>query len=270
MKKLLLLLLPMLLLTSCSIEEPEVSEDSIKDLNASFQAEGCDIVILEYFGDYGQLHITNDNENLYLLIAAEDGFALENLKLHIAEDYSGFPTVGKGNLPPGQMEINLDFSPSVQYHELVFSLEELNFGDNQKIVLAAKGDFTDGTESYASWVGDIQGPNGNWFYMNYDIQECPIVEDPCENYYSNVSSTLCTAQVDDISLLGVTNYYKNQIFLSTSLKTITGTFNPTMAELLDQIKSGSLAGEYNTVYTVDTPECGFVSFEISVLVNECL
>lgn len=270
MKKLLLLLLPMLVFTSCSIEEDEtgIYDDPITDLNATLQSEGCDIVIVESYKDFGQIHVTNDNENLYITIAANDGYLLENIKLHIADNYSGFPTVGKGNLPPGQMDINQNYNPSVEEHSFSFSLNEYAFEDNQ-IYIASKADFTDGTETFSSWAGDMPGAQGNWYYMEYNVQECSIVQDPCENYYDNVQKDLCSSEVDNISLTGVRNYFKNQVFQNTGLTTITGTFNPTMEEMLALIEADNLEGTYTTNYTVITQECGFVSFDISITVSEC-
>lgn len=271
MKKILFLLLPLLAFTSCSIDEDEMInlEDSLTELNASYLDEGCDMVIVDYFSDYGQIHVTNDNENLYITVAANDGYSLENVKLHIAEDYAEFPTVGNGNLPPGQMKINEEFSPAVEYHTFILLLEDYNFGDDQ-IVIASKADFTDDKGSYSSWAGNIPGLKGDWFYLEYEIQNCTIVEDPCENYYEDIFTSLCSSSVNNLNLLGVTNYFKNQIFLNTDLTAITGTFSPSMAEMMELIQNEGLEGTYTTTYSVETIECGVVSFDITVEVINCI
>lgn len=270
MKNFIFLLLTFMLITSCSIDEDETAtyDEFYGELSAHVPDEGCDVIIVANFGDYGQLHITNDNDNLFITVEANEGLALENIKLHIANDYSEFPTVGKGNLPPGQMEINEDLDPVVTYKNYEFSLADYNLEDDN-IVIAAKVNFTDGSEYFSAWAGDIPGAQGNWFYLEYTVQQCPITEDPCENFYPNVERELCSSQVNNISLLGVTNYFKNQVFLNTNLSTITGTFTPNMQELLALIQEGGPVGEYRTVYTVDTPECGLVSFEIVARVSDC-
>lgn len=270
MKKLFILLLPMLVFTSCSIDEDEtgIYENPITDLNAEVQNEGCDMIIVDYFGDYGEIHITNDNENLYITVAANEGLSLKNVKLHVADDYAGFPTVGNGNLPPGQMDINRSFHPAVENYTFTFSLEDYDF-ENDEIVIAAKADFTNGAQSSSSWAGDIPGPKGNWFYLTYDLQKCTVVEDPCANYYNNIYTSVCSGSVNNLTLLGVTNYFKNQIFLNTDLTTITGTFSPSMAEMLVLIQNGGLEGTYTTTYSVETSECGMVSFDITAEVSNC-
>ena len=273
MKKLLLLLLPMLVITSCSIQEDETGmyDDPIKDLNAIAQDEGCDIVIVKFFEDFGQIHVTNDNENLYITVAANEGYSLENIKLHIADEYSGFPTVGKGNLPPGQMDVNQNFSPFAQEHSFSFSLDEYNFEDNQ-IYIASKADFTNGKDTFSSWAGNLSGGQGNWNYMEYDVQECSIVQDPCENLYPDLENTVCLTSLNNLTLQGVKAYYNSMVSVNTDLSPSQGSYSPTLDEIFNEITDSNnqpITGSYSTIFSIETNNCGPISFELLVNINSC-
>lgn len=166
-----------LFLTSCSVEKEEFNEPPIQfsDLNAIVEIEGCEIDSYN-FENVGKIEVTNDAEKLYITVAstAED-FDLLNAKLHIANSESGFPTVGRGNLPPGNMEYNMDFDSNVKSHTFEFLLADLE----ECIYIASQSTFSNGEDAVTAWVGDINVKYGNWSYFQYCIQECiPTCEDP--------------------------------------------------------------------------------------------
>lgn len=86
--------------------------------------------------------------------------------------------------------------------------------------------------------------------------------------YNDVWVQLCSSAITNPTLQGFTNYYKNLVFLNSDQKTITGTFSPTMAELLDQFNQNGGLGTFTTNYTFNT-ECGPVTMELAVEVNSC-
>lgn len=120
------------------------------------------------------------------------------------------------------------------------------------------------------------------FATNYtvDTEECGVItievavevidcsaEDPvCA---SDIYVELCESQITNPTLSGFTNYYKNLIFLNTDFTTITGTFNPTMAELLEIYNQTEGLGIFATNYTVETEDCGVITFEVAVETISC-
>lgn len=86
--------------------------------------------------------------------------------------------------------------------------------------------------------------------------------------YNDVYKQLCSSAITNPTLQGLTNYYKNLVFLNTDQKTITGTFSPTMSELLEQFNQSGGIGIFATDYTFDS-ECGPVTMKLSVEVNNC-
>ncbi len=105
-----------------------------------------------------------------------ENFDLLNTKLHVANSELDFPTVGKGNLPPGQMEYNMDFDSNVKSHTFEFPLEDFE----GCIYIASQSTFSNGEDKVTYfWVGDINVKYGNWSYFQYCIQECiPTCEEP--------------------------------------------------------------------------------------------
>lgn len=86
--------------------------------------------------------------------------------------------------------------------------------------------------------------------------------------YNDVSVQLCSSAITNPTLQGLTNYYKNLVFLNTDQKTITGTFSPNMAELLNQFNESGGLGTFTTNYTFNT-ECGPVTIELAAQVSVC-
>lgn len=274
MKKLFLLPLLGLFFMGCSVDNEDLNlpENQIQDLNAAYSmGEPCGDATSFYFNDKGHIEVVNDEHKLYVTIIAGEGSFISNTKLHLANGLSGFPTVGQGNLPPGQMDYNEDFNSDQTTYTFEFDLTEFTeFADEdgdgyQEISIASKTDFTNGD---GGWAGDFSGNSGGWSYFNYEIQPCEVGEDPCAGIDDPIYEEVCPSDINNPSLLGFTNFYKNQIFLNTDFTTITGSFNPTLADLHAEFLADGPVGTWTTYYTVTTEDCGEITIEVSVDVNE--
>ena len=79
--------------------------------------------------------------------------------------------------------------------------------------------------------------------------------------YDPIAVSLCSIEIDNATVEGFRNYFRNIIFRSTNLPS-GGTFTPTMEELLAQYEDNPLS-TFTTTYTVNTT-CGEASVQISV------
>ena len=221
MKKLLFLPLMGLLFTACSVdnEDLDLHENQIHNLNAAYNvAEFCGEMTSYSYGDFGRIEVVNDGNTLFVTIVASEGSSLANAKLHIANGLSGFPTVGQGNLPPGQMNDNEDFSPAIESYTFEFDLNDFaGFTDSdgdghQELSIASQSTFISGDTSHESWAGDISGNSGGWSYFGYEIQQCEVVDPICTHgfgYWKNHGPVTNGNQenewpVDELTLGGIT------------------------------------------------------------------
>lgn len=250
---------------ACSVDNEELIApgDPFTSINAVYEdIETCGMPLTHNFGNSGKIIVSNSEDNLYVTVSAAAGSAIANTRLHLADDLADFPTVGEGNLPPGKMEHHVVFDPAAETYTFTFPLNEIN--NDGCLTIASMTSFTSGE---TIWAGDKHVKYGNWSYFEYCLQECPVVQEPvCE--YDDIFTELCSNEINDPTLLGFTNYYKNQIFLNTDLTTITGTFDPTMAELLSEYQDAGGIGTFTTNYTFET-ECGLRTIEVSVEVSAC-
>ncbi|GAB2771738.1 hypothetical protein GCM10010465_17270 [Actinomadura fibrosa] len=95
-------------------------------------------------------------------------------------------------------------------------------------------------------------------------------DDPCDLIPRNLNSTLCLQDVNNPTLQGFRAYYNAQIFNKTDLPVFpAGTYSPPIQDLLDQYESSGGIGSYLTTYTVGTEDCGEISVDILVEVQDC-
>ena len=80
-----------------------------------------------------------------------------------------------------------------------------------------------------------------------------------------VSLQVCTTEVDNPTESGFREFYLNQA-VNAGLPD-TGTFNPTMSDLVEQYNTAGGTGTFTTNYTAETV-CGEVTLEISVEITE--
>ncbi|QCY68613.1 hypothetical protein FHG64_03950 [Antarcticibacterium flavum] len=248
MKKVLFFPLIAMLLIGCSVdnEELDFEPQQILEKNAVFEVEGCETQSLD-FNDSGEIYITNDDTNLYITISAQPGNSLSKARLQLGNTLQDFPLVGQGNLPPGQMEHQEDFSPGVDSHTFIFPLSSYE----ECFYIAANAIFSNGTNSSSLWAGDLQGPKGNWSYFEYCVQSC----DPaCEGVSagSNNSTTITESQAAAIpSWDEVRKMYVS--LLDPGVPT-NGTFDPSIWNMIYDWQERR-TGEFTLKYTITVGDC---------------
>lgn len=127
------------------------------------------------------------------------------------------------------------------------------------------GDLQFGTDELSmNEIGDIQAALEAF---NEGSASCGEVEEPA--CIEDVFVELCSSEIDNPTLQGFTNYFRNLVFLNTDLTTITGTFSPSLAELHAQFLEEGPVGTWTTNYTVTVEGCGEVTFEVTAQVNDC-
>ena len=226
------------------IDELDINENQIQELNASFEVEGCETSLFNYKAS-GKIEVTNDSEFLYVTIVPSEGFSLSKTWLHIADDFESFPTVGKGNLPIGNMEFNKVFQPEVQKYTFQFAL-----GDYKGVILiASNSKFTNAEGNTSSWAGDQLVKFGNWSYFEYTVQNCAP---PCIDAGPDNSVTMTESQAAAIPSWDEVR----KLYLSLLAPGVPrdGTFDPSIWEVIYQFQAQPI-GDFTTTYTVGGVEC---------------
>lgn len=231
---------------SCSIDkdELETNKNEIQEINASFEVEGCETSLFNY-NDSGNIEVTNDSDFLYVTIVSSEGFSLSKTWLHIAEDFENFPTVGKGNLPLGNMEFNKDFQPEVQKYTFQFDLSDYP----GVILIASNSNFTNTQGNTSYWAGDQKVKFGNWSYFEYVLQDCAP---PCikAGPYNPVTMTESQAAAipswDEV----------RKLYLSLLAPGVPkdGSFNPSIWDMIYKFQAQRI-GDFTTTYTLGEGYC---------------
>ena len=255
MKKIFLILL-VLSVTACSKEDDEllINDNLDQQLNAVVEVDGCETEFYD-LGAAGSLEVVNDNNFLYISIVANSGYSLASTKLHIAETVQGFPTVGRGNLPPGQMDHKVNFEAGVQSYTFEpFDLSTLG----ECFYIASQSSFTSGESVVEYWAGEIEGKSGGWSYFEYCVQECIVGEPPCEpiDLGEDVTFKLRQSTAEQYSVSKLKSVFKTSLGITSDDPEWYGTFSPTIEELVAAYRSADGGpGEYTTYYTVGTGDC---------------
>lgn len=248
MKK-IYLLFTVLTFISCSVDNEDVlsAPNSFEGFNAVVETDGCES---EYFsfGNAGFIDVRNDTEFLYVTIVANDTYELTRTKLHIADSENNFPTVGQGNLPPGQMDHKEKFDSAVKSHDFKLSLSNYE----GCIYIASQSEFSNGADSETYWAGEINGNSGNWSYFEYCIQTCgpsacQIDAGPDDVWEISLSEAKAIGSEDELK----------HIYFNLLKTRNDGTFEPSFTEIVDAFwaEDGGV-GEYPVTYTVTNPENG--------------
>lgn len=259
-----LLPIVMLFLASCSVEKDDLHESEIQlsDFNAIVVIDGCAVDSYN-FENVGKIEVTNDTETLYVTIASTtENFDLVNTKLHVSNSESGFPTVGRGNLPPGKMEYNKDFQSNVKSYTFEFPLVDLG----GCIFIASQSTFSNGEKSVTSWAGDINVKYGNWSYFQYCIQECtPACEDPVYTGPSVLTGSINYTEVISIESVDEARKFLANLILQSGYYSGTETelgdfsrYSPSIVELIDEFNARNEANLFDdviTTYSYGTGEC---------------
>lgn len=247
MKKLLFLAFCFSSFISCTGDNSDLNlqNDSLLEINAHVEVLGCNSAFFSY-ANLGKMVITTDEKNLYVTVIASQGFSLQNTKLHIAETLEGFPTVGQGNLSPGQMEYNLDFSPEIGHYPFIFPLSQYD----GCIYIASQSAFSNGQSTTSLWAGGILGDKGGWSYFEYCVQECPPSCEPVN---------LGPDRVIEITQVDVEKLRTDGAVAAVYLRPLgeiswEGTFYPTIRQLVERYAEEG-PGDYITEYTAGEDKC---------------
>lgn len=269
-------LLPIVLLFfgACSVDDAlDEQKTEINEMNVIVEDSGCEVITYN-FGEVGQIEVTNDAEHLFVTIASTaEGFNLSNTKLHISSTESGFPTVGQGNLPPGQMDHQIDFEPNIESYTFKFPISDLS----QCVYIASQSTFSNGVDSVTTWAGDHQVKYGKWAYLKYCIQDCVPA---CETVYTGPSDLFGSILYTEAKPIGSIDEIR-KIFSNLILQTgeYWGTsaelgdfsrYSPSISALIEEFKSelGEPFDTYDftTTYTYGSGDCsGTINLTITVI-----
>lgn len=235
---------------SCSVEDEFLPiNENLQEISAVVEVGGCEIISYP-FEEAGVIEITNDEDFIYISLAAANGYDLTRSRLHLAGELSEFPLRGKGVLPPGQMEYDEPFSSPVSSHTFKFPLSKYS----QSITIASLSEFQFGGEKVETWAGDQLVNYGNWSYIIYEIQQC---DDPCKGFDAGPYNSMEISQslLPTLVTYQITNLYRSLLKPSVPKN---GAFNPSIRSLINLYKSregDEKLGDYTTTYTITDGDC---------------
>lgn len=231
---------------ACSVEEevPESVMSPVQEIDALYELDGCTIEKFDY-GQLGQIEVRHNRDSLFILIEALEGATITATNLHLADTFSDFPTVGKGNLQVRNMEFQKSFDPAVTEYRFQFPI-----GDFEGSVLIASNTelLKEGvTESF--WAGDVLVQTGNWAYFEYEVTEHPV------NAGADNSTTITLKEAQAIpSWDEVRKLYTSLLEPGVPEGQFVGSFNPTIDEIITRFNAEG-AGVYSTTYTIGEGDC---------------
>lgn len=232
-----------LFLVGCSVNDEELvnSDSSILELNATYISDGCTITTFD-FATMGNIEVRNDWDSLYVTVNAIGGNTISAISLDIANEFSQFPTVGKGNLQPQKMEHQINFEVGVEQYTFAFPLSDFN----ESMAIASYTTFN-GAE--AAWAGDITVKQGNWVYFDYQLKEYPVYAGPDNSRTITLSAAKAMPSWDEVRKL-----YAGM--LAPGVDSKSGTYNPSIWDLINDFNSReNQIGEYTTTYTLGSGDC---------------
>ena len=256
MKKILMLIILGVSLMACSVERDELNlgENEFQELNAAVEVTGCSPETFA-FGEAGIIEVINDDKKLYVSIVANEGYSLVNTKLHVANNFEDFPTVGKGdNLPPGQMSFH-EPAPNAEIHTFVLDLD--NYSNN--FLIASNSTFSKDGSSENLWAGTAVGKKGKWSYFEYSVQECTV---ECTEFLGpdNLNGILTVRDKDGVIDIKGWKVEDLEEYVFTSLLPAgvpqNGVFDPTLQSMVDKFNDGRVPqGLFSTTYTASLNGC---------------
>lgn len=182
MKKLMYLMMLVVGVTSCSVEEK--ADNDVLEVNLV-----VDITVeaTHYFRNPDRfVKVSNDGVTLFVEFATDGPADLEVSRLHIVGDPSEFPVTPGGTLPPGQMDSDnfRNHGGGVQSYIYEFPLSDF---EDDCIYIAAWAIFRAGGGTTEHFAGDLGGSN-RWSYFVYG--ECDVIVDQiCESAFMKGSHT---------------------------------------------------------------------------------
>lgn len=240
---------------ACSVDNEDLqeSDNQILTLNAEYSAsELCGTTTTNYFDDFGSVQVMTEEGELVITVTGLDGASLLATKVHIVTDPAEFPTVGQGNLPPGQMDHKRSFDPAVESYTFRFDLEEYQAGN---IYIATQSTFSDEGVVKETWAGNIAGNSGNWHYFEYELGPCE--PSPCEGIAGG--DQVYTTTVDTFMFFWgqspsrLRTFFQGYI-LEKGVNRL-GTYDPDPATFFYEIRDAEdKTGTYTTTYTLTTED----------------
>jgi hypothetical protein len=245
MKRILFLVFCAFSLGACNVDEPALDnpDSLIGNLNATYTINGCVVTTFDY-GTMGFIQVRNDRDNLYISVFAEGDNIISATSLHIADNFSMFPTVGKGNLQPKEMEYQKFYEVGVKQESFTFPLSD--FGGT--MVIASYTTFN-GAESL--WAGEIAIKQGNWSYFEYQVKEHPVNAGLDNSRTMTVSEATALPSWDEVRKV-----YAGMLAAGVDRKS--GTYNPSIWDIINDFndpKRESKIGQYTTKYTLGSGDC---------------
>lgn len=230
---------------ACSTDDSEMDDSTfnILELNATYEVDGCTVTTFD-FNALGYIEIKNDRDSLYVTIIAESDNTISATSLHIANTFSDFPTVGKGNLQAHRMDYQESFEDEVIEYSFHFPLDVLD----ESLVIAS---YTTFNGSEAVWAGDLNVKQGNWSYFDYQVKEHPFNAGPDASRTMTVSEAAALPSWDEVRKV-----YAGMLAPGVDKKS--GTYSPSIWDLINDFNDPdreSKVGEYATTYTLGSGEC---------------
>jgi hypothetical protein len=245
MRRFLFFILVLFSLGACSVEDQELEDSAIftQELNATYESGDCVVTTFD-FSTLGYLEIRNDRDSIYVSVYATGQNDLSAISFDIANNFSGFPIVGKGNLQSNRMEYQESFGVGLNQHSYRFSLNDFN----ESVVIACYATFN---TSESHWVGDIEVKQGNWKYVEYQIKEHPVNAGPDNSRTMTESAATALPSWDEVRKV-----YAGM--LAPGVDRSSGTYSPSIWAIINDFNDPnreSKLGEYSTIYTLGSGDC---------------
>lgn len=211
---------------SCSKVDPLATEPSTEILaTSSFTSEdffcGNHVVVELVAGKHilgGNVVIGNDEDSLYVIYSAADGWSINEIHVYAGDPYS-VPTNQPGTPIPGQFTHVIEFDDPVMNYVVSFSLTDFS---SECIGVFAHASITNGSSNETAWsnnvgtnfvegdastawsngtsFGNLTGTNRWGGYTEYCIQECvdnPV--DPEPDCYSEETAWSFGESFEDLT-----------------------------------------------------------------------
>ena len=247
MKKILLLVLSAFCLGACSVDtvETDMADAQLVILDATYSVDGCNTSTFD-FDMAGKIEVKNDRDFIYVKILATGDYELVQSYLHIAADFSGFPTTKNGGIIINNMDNKLSFSPVVKEFTYKFPID--SFGDS--FIVGAYSIFQLGNKKNNFWAGDLEA--NKWSYFEYILNEHPYNAGADNSAEINISAAHALPSWDEVRKV-----YTSMLEPGVLEGQFVGSFEPSIWDIInkfnDPLKGG--VGAYTTVYTIGEGEC---------------
>ena len=250
--KRIIVLLIMGMLASCSInEENDINDYQIDEKFLTVTANDCPVESFE-FEKGGSVTVMNDNENIYLILEANQNFEISKFYYQVADSPTDFPTEVNGRLNPRKLIKINTLDKGVTNYVLTIEKEEMSF-----FSIAIYGEFKQKAgPTVAGWAGDVLGGDGSWVY--FDFSPCDQQSDPCTEFSAGDDKIKVLTLTEAIAIPDIRRVKETYLGMLDSGVPLNGTFEPTIEEIVeafDSEGSGGITGDYTTIYIITNEDC---------------